>query len=111
MDGSGTISVLSFQLSAATPGEGLGSCWLPLPHLPLSPVYSRKTAGILSLNIKQGQAAPPAQVLHFELEINNFHFIPGSFPCLVASKPSAHFFFLHCIYNIEIISNLHLQYL
>lgn len=67
MDGRGTISALSFQLSAAAPGVGLGSYWLPLSCLPLSPVYSRETAGILSLHIKWGQAALPAQILHFKV--------------------------------------------
>lgn len=83
MDGRGTISALSFQLRAATPGEGLGSYWLPLSNLPLSPVYSRETAGILSLDIKRGQAALPApKSCILGSEINSSHQSPApELPC------------------------------
>lgn len=65
-DGSGAISALSFQLSAATPGEGLGSCWCHF-HTFLYLLFTPGKLLEFSLNIKRGQAAPPAQALRVGL--------------------------------------------
>lgn len=64
-EGNDFCTFLSVNCSHSWSRSGL--LLVPLSCLPLSPVCSRETAGILSLSIKWGQAALPAQFLHFRV--------------------------------------------